>query len=131
MIWCSRSITQKAANWLQLLLVVSTLLYVYSPYFDHLFGHGIETRPHTHTYFIAPFSQLSEAHEAHDEHEEQESSYLCSLNIDAALGLLLGFHLASVPAMSIDKPTARLTLPAYIAVDDIFLPTIDPPPNYL
>lgn len=130
MIWYGRlikSIRRQAANWLQLVLVTSTLLFVYAPFLDHMLGFGAESRPHVHTTFVTPNRPWLE--DSHDEHEEHESDYLCSLNLDAVLGLLLGFHLAAAPAISVEQPTMRLQLPACMTIDEIVLATIDPPPN--
>lgn len=111
---------------LHLFLVAGIVLFVYTPFLDHSLGLGIETRQHQHVLLSFSAEGLSETHIEHDDHDE---TYLCTLNLDAVLGLILGFEFISQLDFTPQNTLSVAIAADYQRVATIFLPTIDPPPN--
>ncbi len=120
----------QSSIWLHLFFVAGVVLYLYSPFIDHWFGLDTQSRPHTHV-AVPTFYQMPFDHE-HEEHVESESPFLCSLNIDAVLTLLLGFYSNTTSAVT--EPQGTLSFAwdtSYITVAAVFPTVITPPPNLL
>lgn len=128
-------LSDKRGTWLHLLLVAGILLYVYSPFLDHWLDKDVYSRPHTHINIAAPGlaqqSLLPDATDAasHGEHGEHDDGYICLLNIDALLSLLLSIFIAPQTLISVPDTLAAELAHTYFDVTIVYLSSLDPPPT--
>lgn len=126
---------ERPKAWLHILLAAGVLLYLYSPFLDHLLDRDVYLRPHTHVHVaesIIPRLAMpgsSEDSASASDHNEHDNSVLCILNIDAILSLLLTF---SGPDYLLAGPQSLLSgslVPVCLDVSLVYLLTLNPPPN--
>ena len=131
------SFVRKQKACLHFLLVLGVFLYLYSPLLDHWLGNEVYARPHTHVHISEDItSQYSLHHEpdsagytaAQDQHEHEEG-FLCFLDIDAVLALLLAFNMVAQAQLVQHSPLVSELVPFYLPVSILHLSSLDPPPT--
>ncbi len=102
-------------------MVMGVFLYLYSPFLDHWLGNEVYARPHTHTHFSEDADQ--------DQHDQHEEGFLCFLDIDMLLALLLAFNIEPSPNLGQHLHLIFKLAHFYFQVSLIELASPDPPPN--
>lgn len=130
------SFVWKRKTCLHLLLVMGVFLYLYSPFLDHWLGNETYARPHTHAHVFEDIVlQISPQHVTdslgiHIDHDHQhEEGFLCFLDIDALLTLLLAFFIVPNAQFAQHPPLVFEIVYFYCQVSIIDLASLDPPPN--
>jgi hypothetical protein len=128
-------IREKLHTWLQIFLIAGVLVYVYSPLLDHLLEKDVYSRPHTHFHVAGSvLPQLAQFHErdfiaGYDPHDEQDEGFICFLNVDVLLSLMLSIFIMPHPAPEPRDPLVTDLVTTYLDVSLVYLSSIDPPPN--
>ncbi len=129
------SFVKKQKTFLHSFLVLGLFLYLYSPLLDHWLGNETYARPHNHAFVSNDIvSQFTPHHDTDSlgnsvDQDRHAEGFLCSLDIDAHLALLLAFivvpHSQLVQHFSLFFEFSSV----YFPVSIIYLASLDPPPN--
>lgn len=125
----------KTQRWLNPLLIVGVLVYLFSPLLDHWLGHGGSARPHNHL-IVAEISLLEFAQPGH----EQLMHSVADDNHDEGVLCLLDFNLLFAAILLVTIALGQLALPRFplsfalllpgLAVTNVALPGHYPPPRF-
>ncbi len=130
------SFEKKQKTILHLVLVLGVFSYLYSPFLDHFFDHEVYARPHNHIHFpIEILAQNSIHYEPgsimhHDGHEHHEEGFLCFLDIDALLALLLAFNITPDDQFVCHHPLVFGFDLVYFHISILHLSPLNPPPIF-
>ena len=129
------SFMRKQKTLLHLFLVAGLFLYLYSPLLDHWLGNESYARPHNHTHVSNEVTSQFAPHHDNDsldhaiDQAHHEEGFLCSLDFDAHLALLLAFNVAPQASLVQHFSLFFELAPTYVPVSIIHLASLDPPPN--